>query len=399
MTPPMRRVLFVDDEPHVLESLRDALRPRRREWSMRFETSGAAALEALEEAPYDVVVSDMRMPGMDGAELLGLVHRRHPNTVRVVLSGYAELEIVARAAAVAHRFLAKPCDLQELVRVIERSCALVELTDREALRRVATSATRLPCVPETYARLQALLEDGDSSIRDAAAIVKQDVAMAAKVLQLANSAFFGRSRAVPSIVEAVSFLGLSTLKALTLTAGALEAFRPERPIEHFSLDEVQRHGTLVARLARRLLPDGAGQDASFTAALLHDVGLVVLAAEEPGFLGDILATAHRDRRPVSDVELETRGITHGEVGAHLLDLWGLPHEIVEAVAYHHRPEAIHEPMLDPVAAVHVADALVGERLEGPDGTTLLDCDYLERLGVADRLPHWRELAATECEAA
>ena len=103
----MTRVLFVDDEPQVLDSLRDALRPRRHEWSMSFADSGEDALGRLDQEAYDVIVSDMRMNGMDGAALLGEIERSHPAAVRIVLSGSAERDVVVRAAAVAHRFLAE----------------------------------------------------------------------------------------------------------------------------------------------------------------------------------------------------------------------------------------------------------------------------------------------------
>ena len=85
-----RRILFVDDEAKVLDGLRNLLRRQRHEWDMLFALSGAAALEELAKAPVDVIVSDMRMPGMDGAELLTRVRTLYPQTARIVLSGHAE---------------------------------------------------------------------------------------------------------------------------------------------------------------------------------------------------------------------------------------------------------------------------------------------------------------------
>ena len=195
----MIRVLFVDDESHVLESLRDALRPWRRELTMAFAADGPAALEAVAREPYDAVVSDMRMPGMDGAELLREVQRVQPATVRIVLSGYAETESVARAATVAHRFLSKPCDVDELVSVIGRSCAINALVEQDELRDAASGTGRLPSVPRLYSELTTLMRDPDASIGDASRLVEQDAAMTAKVLQLANSAFFGRARQVSDL--------------------------------------------------------------------------------------------------------------------------------------------------------------------------------------------------------
>jgi HD-like signal output (HDOD) protein len=391
----MKRILFVDDEPHVLESLQDVLRPCRREWQMRFAGDGASALAELAEADYDVVVSDMRMPGMDGAELLGHVRRLHPSTVRIVLSGYAEVHIVARAASVAHRFLAKPCDVADLRRVVERSCSLRALTGDEPLRSAATAATRLPCVPALYAEISALLGNPEAALPEIAAIVEQDVAMAAKVLQLANSAFFGRARRVSRVDEAVAFLGVNPLKALILSAGALESFQAARAVEGFSLTELQHHGSLTARLARALLEGTPYRDDAFVAALLHDVGRLVLLTEEPDHLAECLAIARRDDRPLPAVERELRGITHAEIGAHLLELWGLPHGIVEAVAFHHRPAEVHDPILDATAAVAIADGLLNELDDARccgGAHTPLDPDYLAALGVVDRLPRWRELA-------
>src|SRR5919204_872304 len=250
------RILFVDDQPQVLDSLRDALRPQRHAWRMAFAAGGAEALTELERGPCDVVVSDMRMSPMDGAELLGQVEQSHPDAVRIVLSGSAEREVVVRAAAVAHRFLAKPCDVDELVRVIDRSCALRALTSQGELQRVTTTATRLPAAPRLHNELTALLRDGEASPADAATIIEQDVAMSAKVLQLVNSAFFGLRRRVTDVREAAVMLGLSTLRALVLSAHAFDRLAPAEPIAGFDLDALQRHCSQVARVARELLPNG-----------------------------------------------------------------------------------------------------------------------------------------------
>jgi putative nucleotidyltransferase with HDIG domain len=371
----MRRVLFVDDETQMLDSLRDALRPRRHEWEMSFAASGEDALDRLEREVYDVIVSDMRMNGMDGATLLGLVELAQPGAVRIVLSGSAERDVVVRAGAVAHRFLAKPCDVDELARLVERSCAL---------RSLPAIATRLPAAPRLHAELTALLRDGGATPADAAAIIERDIAMSAKVLALVNSAWFGLRRRVADVRSAAVYLGLTTLRGLVLSAHAFEGLAPARRIEGFDLDAVQRHCLHVAQVARRLLPYGEQRDDAFTAALLHDVGLLALAAEEGDYLEGVLAQARASGRPLAEIELEERGVTHAEIGAHLLAQWGLPDSIVEAVAYHHRPEALHQPRLDAVAAVAIACALVDDRV---------DADYIASLGVADRLDQWRSVCA------
>jgi HD-like signal output (HDOD) protein len=388
----MIRVLFVDDEPHVLESLRDALRAWRHELSMTFASDGPAALAALELAPYDAVVSDMRMPGMDGAELLRDVQRVQPATVRIVLSGYAEIESIARAATIAHRFLSKPCDIEELVNVLRRSCDVNALVDQSELRDAASGAGRLPSVPRMYAKLTTLMSDPDASVGDAARLVEQDTGMTAKVLQLANSAFFGRTRQVADLDAAISYLGLNTLKALALSADAMEAFQPTHDIPGFSIEHLQAHTGLTARIARKLMGAGRDGDTAVAAALIHDVGILVLASRAPDYLGEVLERSAHEGRPLFEVEQEERGFTHAEVGAHLLGLWGLPPAIVEAVAYHHRPAAAHGPEMDAITAVHVACVLA-------DASVLeLDMEHLERMGVSEHvISQWGAIGAAAVE--
>ena len=385
----MKRVLFVDDEPQVLESLRDALRPWRRELAMDFAPDGASALEKLEREPFDAVVSDMRMPGMDGATLLRHVQELRPATVRIVLSGYAEIEPVARAATVAHRFLAKPCDVEELVRVIQCTCDINVLVEQDELLRNATGTGRLPSVPRLYSQLTELMSDPDASVVDAARLVEQDPAVTAKVLQLANSAFFGRPRPVNDVDDAIGYLGMNTLKALALSADCIEAFKPARSIEGFSIESLQDHSALAARITRRIA-SGGDADGAVAAALVHEVGNLILAARAPDYLASVLARAGEENRPPFEVEQETRGFTHADVGAHLLSLWGLPETIVDAVAQHHRPATGSEPGMSAVIALHVACALA-------DGGEHLDLEHLERTGLSDRIPAWRAIAAEEIQ--
>lgn len=387
----MKSVLFVDDEQQVLEGLRDALRPWRREWRMRFADGGGQALAELAEHEFDVVVCDMRMPGMDGASVLRCVQREQPATVRIVLSGYAELDVVARASAVAHRFLAKPCDIDELADVVGRSLRLNELNAEQAVRLAATGTTSLPCVPRLFHQLTAALGEEDTTAADVAQIVAQDVAMTAKVLQLVNSAFFRRRREISRLDEAVHSIGLNALRTLVLSAEALEAFRPSVPIDGFSIEGVQRHGELVGRVAAQLLPPGRERDEAFAAGLLHDIGQLVLANRDPAAFSETVGEAVRDGRPLGEVERERFGVMHSEIGGYLLALWGLPHGIVEAVAFRDAP---HEQArrFDAVAAVHVADVLVSE-LEGDHAHgPVLDAEYLDRLGVLRCVPEWQAIA-------
>src|ERR1017187_6368046 len=110
----MKNLLFVDDEVRVLQGLQRQLYGMRNEWNMNFKEGGAKALDFMASAPVDVIVTDMMMPGMDGAQLLTEVMKRHPDTIRIVLSGHADREAILRLVGPAHQYLSKPCDAEEL---------------------------------------------------------------------------------------------------------------------------------------------------------------------------------------------------------------------------------------------------------------------------------------------
>jgi putative nucleotidyltransferase with HDIG domain len=369
-------------------------------WDLVFVTSGRDALARLAAEPFDVVVSDMRMPGMDGAALLSQVQAEHPATVRIVLSGYTELEVAVRAASVAHLFLAKPCGSRELMATIERACGLRELLADGALLQAVGAASTLPSVPATYARLNEALADSATTSAEAAKIVEQDMAMSAKVLQLVNSGFFRLGRDVTSVSEAVSYLGVPTLKVLALSAGAFDAFEPCEPLAGFSIETLQQHSLLVARIATRLADEAQSPDDVLAAALLHDVGKLVCAAHLPAAFAESLAVAAREPTPLFLVEQRQRQVTHAEIGAYLLGVWGVPDPLVEAVAHHHRPKRVPSATLTPSAIVHVADALAHEvsPIEGEPAPGV-DEEYLASIGFDQRLELWRSLAAAEVDAA
>ena len=223
-----KRVLFVDDEPKVLDGLRRMLRKMRNEWEMEFATSGTEALEAIRKQPFDVVVSDMRMPGMDGAELLTKVREICPTAVRLILSGHSEKEMILKSVGPTHQFLAKPCDADTLKATVARACALRELLANEQLKGVVSGVKSLPSMPGLYTQLVEVLQSPDSSLQDVAAIIGGDIGMTAKILQLVNSAFFGLRRHIEGPAQAITYLGLDTVSAVVLTAGAFAEFEDSR---------------------------------------------------------------------------------------------------------------------------------------------------------------------------
>lgn len=382
----MKRVLFVDDEQNILDGLRNLLWKYRRKLDMAFARGGEAALEQLAEGPFDVIVSDMRMPGMDGATLLQKVKQEYPDTVRIVLSGHAERETIFRALPVSHQFLSKPCGAEKLCNVIEQACRLRELVSDESLRKAVGGIEKLPSLQTTYHELMHAMAQPDASAQTVAGIVQKDPAMCAKLMQLVNSACFGPMKSVTRIDQAVDYLGLELIRNLALTVNAFASLEQTPSSSVVSFEAQQQHSFLTAKVASRLFPDPQKAQDAFTAGLLHDVGNMALELCVP------------ERFPVCPDQVG--GTTHAEVGAYLLGLWGLPYPIVETVAYHHYPAGAAETTFDLPSAINVADALVDQAMGNNAGqreNSEIDMERLTALNVASRIPEWSAIAAEEVE--
>lgn len=152
-----KSILFVDDEPKLLDGLRRLLFPYSGLWEMEFASSGTEALRILAASTFDVVIADMRMPGMNGAELLNQVAKLYPQMVRMILSGTWQQDLRIQAAMIAHQYLSKPCDPEVLKATLDRAFALRAVLVEPAssldwAHGVASQRTRgLPGTPPSVA--------------------------------------------------------------------------------------------------------------------------------------------------------------------------------------------------------------------------------------------------------
>ena len=394
----MQRILFVDDEPKLLGGLRRMLRGLRDEWTFEFAESGAEALATLARKPFDVVVSDMRMPGMDGSELLRQVRERFPATVRMVLSGQCERRAVLKAVGPAHQFLTKPCNSETLKATLGRVWRLRERMPAPEAQELVSRVESLPSLPESLAALSAELETAQGSVDRVGRIVAANPAMAARVLQLVNSGFFGSPQPMVDPCRAVGLLGQERLREL---AESTEAFATAALCEWgmTRLTEVIEHSRAVAEAAGRIAR--AESDCPHLLAqarwggLLHDVGSLVLMQEAPDRYADLLAGGD-DRDAICHRERRAFGADHAAVGAYLLALWGLPPSLVRIAALHHAPREWDDRTFTALTAVHAANVLCREPLAGTGGPRCnLDYPYLKQIGKIDRVAAWAEL----CRAA
>jgi HD-like signal output (HDOD) protein len=394
-----RRILFVDDERNVLQGLRRMLHSMRGTWDMRFADSGRQALTMLAESSADVIVSDMRMPTMDGVELLSQVKADYPHMVRIVLSGHADHKSIIKTVRLAHQYISKPCDANRLKLTIDRACALKELLADESLRCQVARMETFPGLPATYNRIMDALKDPECSIKQVGEIISRDIGMTAKILHIVNSAFYGIARHVAGPVEAATYLGLDTIRALVLSIGLFSDFEKSGLSDRI-LEAIYNHSMKTGLLAREIaLSVSMGKeqaDDAFMAGLLHDLGKLVIAFNMPMTYGKLLRVSLEKGVAIQAAEEKILGATHGQIGAYLIGLWGFSHNIVEAVAFHHAPRQCPSGSFDVLGTVHVADALANHLRRGTDvhhTVADLDGEYLSDMGVHRHLAEWQDLAA------
>ena len=395
-------ILFVDDEPAILDGLRRKFSIQDDHWDMHFAKDAASALDILNRQQIDVVVTDMRMPGMDGAELLDHVRQHHPAMARFVLSGFSEQEAVFRVLGPAHQYFAKPCEANTLVNAVERTMALRRRLRSPELQALISGATAVPIMPATLAHLLDQLQSPKGSIGEVARIVSSDIGLTTSVLKFVNSAYFFLPSMVSDIFQAVKMLGFELINSLAMLAGIFKSFHGDGTdlATVARLEETSLSIGLAARsiaLAEKLSPALVNQ--CQCAGMLAHVGSLLLFANRSREMAEIQARLDESGGAIAALESERFGASHQEVGAYLLNLWGFGDGVVEAVLFHHRPSEAgnsDDHHLGPVAIVHAAQHLVKPR---PAAAQLdpwlaeLDLGYFERIGILEKLPDWiRETA-------
>jgi HD-like signal output (HDOD) protein/CheY-like chemotaxis protein len=370
---PRPHVVFVDDEPRILDGLRRMLRTHRAVWDMSFAAGGPAALDILQTRPCDVIVTDYRMPGMDGAELLERVRTDFPGTARVILSGQTNEDNLLKIIMLTHEFISKPSTPEEIVATVQRLVtAGGSAVGKEAQRDVSIIES-LPSAPQTLIELIEALDAADASPQSVAAVIETDPAATAKVLHLVNSSAYTTARKVSNVAQAIALLGLHVVRGLVLLHDLVRTFDLADKLPAEWISALTQHAVESSRLARQLAGGTDWENDAFTAGLLHEVGQLVLASTRPTAFGEVLAAwqaagdepdpdeATPSHTSLADAELAELGVRHNDVGARLLELWGLSPAVIQAVAEHDR---VDQPTTatDPTAAVALAHIVVEARL-------------------------------------
>lgn len=389
----MKKVIFVDDDQNIILALKRMLRPLRNEWQMDFVTSGAEALQLLENDQYDAIVADMRMPEMDGVQLLSEVMDKYPHMVRIIFSGYSEQELILKSVRPTHQFISKPCDAEKMINIIQRTCDLHDLLSNEKIKQVISQIDSLPSLPALYNAIINKLKDPDAPIKEIAEIISKDVGMTSKILKLVNSSFFGFFEKITNPAQAVSLLGLNTVKTLILSLEIFSIFNPDDDVK-FSFSGLWEHSTLTGVFCKEIAKEISEKpqfiEDAFLVGFLHDVGILTLAAKLPSDYKIVLQKARTENIPLWEAEIEVFGTSHAEVGAYLLGLWGFADHIVDAIARHHNPIVYKDEPLSILTIIHFADALSRKLVDSKQNITLskLDENYLKELELLERGRTW-----------
>ncbi|GAB6164503.1 response regulator [Thermostilla marina] len=397
---PKKRILFVDDERKLLDGLRRLLRSHRREWDMRFAESGAEALEMLQEAPTDVVVSDMRMPGMSGAELLETIRQRYPATVRLILSGQCDKTSVLKAAGPAHQFLSKPCDAELLKSTV---CGVSNLRDKlknDAIRSRVSAIVCLPCQPQVIADLRTECGNANTSIDALAEIASRDIGVTAKLVQLVSSSFFGSPQRVSGAAQAARLLGTDVMRPLVLETEALQPLEASPKATELLTLFNRVHEAIVAGAMKIGKAEGLSESRLrrlHLAGRLMNVGMLVLATQDIDFYISLLEKAVRYEMALPEVEREVFQATRNEVGAYFLALWGLPRDVITVAKHVRTPSEAptDDPeLLEEISILHVVGCVMDESLSDLIGRPqTLDREFLERRGWTERLEKWQDMCS------
>ncbi len=368
-------ILFVDDEVKILQGMRRMMYTLREQWEMFFAESGEKALEIMQNQSIDVIISDMRMPGINGLQLLQKTRELHPAIMRVVLSGQADNEDIIKSVMPIHQYLTKPCEFDTIRSTISRILALKTILSNHELLEYITKRKNLPSLPDLYKKLMDLINSPDSTLKEIGDIVEKDIGMSAKILQLVNSSFFGFTKNITSPTQAAIYLGMDTLKSLVLGVGIFSEYENKK-LDLPLISKLWKHSVDTAEIAKKiaieLKKDKQFIDFAYTAGLLHDIGVLILLEDYHDQYAVVFDNANFTYQDLLIKENAIVSATHNKIGAYLLGLWGFSEQLVSAVYYHHTPDECLAEDTGILDCLYIANYL------SLDKKAELDMEYLKK---------------------
>jgi putative nucleotidyltransferase with HDIG domain len=391
-----KRILFVSEDQALYQEFQAQCPDPETAWTVQHVRTEEEAMALCQQQTIAAVVADVNLNGKSGNDLLDAFMRRQPKALRLVISDLADVQSTIKCIGHAHHHLLKPCSAKTLLHALDQAFAQEAWLPSEPVQGFIAQMRQVPSPLKSYQQMVQEMKSPTCSLEKIGTLIAQDPAVAAKVLQLANSTLFGRELNVVNPAEAIAYIGLETTKAVVLLAHTFSSFDNLR-LARFSVEDLWRHSVEVGRTARRVVVlEKGGEDIAeqaFAAGLLHDIGKLLFAANHPGVFTKVLRLAREQQCNLWEAEAQVMpGVGHAELGATVLGIWGLPKSIIEAVALHHTPWRQRRHTFSPVTAVHVANILDHEKHPDPNiiMPSQINTSYLKEMGLASRVEAWRQ---------
>ena len=370
------RILFVDDEVSILNSLRRGLRLHCRDWEIKFFNSPIEALNSLSDFNPMVIVSDKRMPEMDGIDFLKQVNVQAPDVIRILLTGDTNNEIAIDSSDVVHMLASKPFKIESIIQLLKRALSLQRIPVSLSIRKQLCAIDRIPVLPKEYNQLTEYLKKDNIETKEVANIISHNPLILAKLMQLANSAFLGFSTPVYDAQHTVTRLGIDFIKNLVLFFGL---FEPRNNIDNQLCEQLFTEAMEIAILSKQFSTaskqTSKEADNSFILCLLHNIGKVMSGMK--------IISMESDKSDITPHEDDI-------VGAYLLALWEFDADIVNAVLFQSIPEKSEN--ITPLSCqLHVAKTVYHSHklaLSAFDDKAGLNCQLLKSQGVFEEVTSW-----------
>jgi putative nucleotidyltransferase with HDIG domain len=380
--PTESQILLFSDIPDEVELIENVLREVSGLETVQIAKDEKTALDLLAKEKFELVFARSQKGALACTDFLNDVWKVNPRSTRFLLAdGAPDAEALVRCALGAHQLIPTPLDPQQLSTALERANSIKRFVKSDRIHTLVSRMRTLPSRPSLYVELMRELRSVNASAATVGELVSKDLAISTKLIQVANSAFFGLEQHVSEPASAVLQLGLETTTALVLSIEAFARFDKVKPL-YFSIDKVWKHSQQVADAARKIC-QAIGCEAdltanAFTAGLLHDIGKLALAQNFEEDYQRAIKESETRKLPIFEVEEIVFGGTHADTGAYLLAVWGLPLPIVEAVADHHLAPAHLTAPFSASTALHLAEQLANN----PEKVEEVLARYPEQLGLA-----------------
>lgn len=389
-------ILIIDSDPNTLAAYREALATKSASWKVTTVETAAEALACVETSLPDIAVASLRLDQGQGLKLLSRIVDAAPLAHAFIVADESEKEQLAAAIEGGCHYLPNDCPADRLILEFQRCLAIDSWLQSPVVKDIFAERTEFETLPPNYLKIVSALNSPRASVGSIAEIISSDLALASKILETVNSSFYGFNEKVADIHQAVSVLGLATVRNIVLAVQVFDRVG-HLPEHQVLVNELWHHSIAVAIAAKRICfhetKDSQAAEEAYSAGLLHDIGKLVLLSVAPEQYIEAQRLAREEETPAWKMELKELGCDHSEVGAYLLARWGMPDSLSEAAALHHRPANACTSSFTSLAAVHAANAIVRSRRNKAHPDANPSEEFLVEIGLTDKWEEW-EAAAT-----